>query len=162
MQTRKKRSAVWKPSKEEMLELINKYQSIGELLNHFGLVNRGSNYRTLATRLKNDNIDYSSLNKNIKGRSKFKPSISMELILTENSHYSRHSLKKRLIKNKLIENICDICGLLPIWNNQKLSLVLDHKNGISNDNRLENLRLLYPNCNSQTDTFAGRNKKYNS
>jgi hypothetical protein len=41
-------------------------------------------------------------------------------------------------------------------------MVLDHINGVPNDNRLENLRFLCPNCNSQTDTFAGRNVKFSS
>jgi 5-methylcytosine-specific restriction endonuclease McrA len=40
-------------------------------------------------------------------------------------------------------------------------MVLDHINGIPNDNRIENLRFLCPNCNSQTDTFAGRNTNRN-
>jgi 5-methylcytosine-specific restriction endonuclease McrA len=39
-----------------------------------------------------------------------------------------------------------------------LVLVLDHINGDRSDNRITNLRLLCPNCNSQQNTFAGRNK----
>ena len=54
---------------------------------------------------------------------------------------------------------CAICGNNGIWNNQKLVLQLDHKNGDNTDNRLSNLRLLCPNCHSQTDTFSGRNIK---
>lgn len=52
-----------------------------------------------------------------------------------------------------------MCGLGNNWNGKPLVLILDHINGIYNDNRIENLRLLCPNCNSQTDTFAGRNCK---
>ena len=48
---------------------------------------------------------------------------------------------------------------MPEWNNKELILILDHINGINNDHRKENLRLLCPNCNSQTKTFAGRNVK---
>lgn len=44
---------------------------------------------------------------------------------------------------------------------KELILELDHINGIRNDNRLENLRFLCPNCHSQTPTFKGRNKTKN-
>jgi predicted HNH restriction endonuclease len=40
-----------------------------------------------------------------------------------------------------------------------LSLCLHHINGINNDNRLENLAVLCPNCHSQTENFAGRNRR---
>ena len=48
------------------------------------------------------------------------------------------------------------------WMNQQLTLQLDHINGISDDNRKENLRFLCPNCHSQTKTFGGNNIKTNS
>lgn len=59
----------------------------------------------------------------------------------------------------LIKNICSVCGQLPEWNGKPLVLQLDHINGIFDDNRLENLRIICGHCHSQTDTFAGRNKK---
>lgn len=83
-------------------------------------------------------------------------------MFTENSHIDRSSIKYRLIKRKLIPYKCEICGLEHNWNNQEIVLVLDHKNGISNDHRLDNLRFLCPNCNSQQSTFAGRNVKNNN
>lgn len=85
--------------------------------------------------------------------------IKLEEVLVENSTYHRGCLKRRLINEGVLENKCDICGLLPKWNNKLLVMVIDHINGINNDNRIENLRLLCPNCNSQTDTFSGRNTK---
>lgn len=80
--------------------------------------------------------------------------------LVINSKESRGSLKKTLIRKGVLKNECCVCGQLPIWNDKKLVMVFDHINGVHNDYRLENIRLLCPNCNSQTDTFSGKNKKY--
>lgn len=87
-------------------------------------------------------------------------SIPIDLLLVENCKYSRRAVKNKLIKEKLISNSCSICGLGPIWNGDVLVMVLDHINGVNNDNRLENLRLLCPNCNSQTPTFCARNIRH--
>lgn len=89
--------------------------------------------------------------------SKFK--YSVQEVCVENSKYGRKNLKNMLFKFKLKEKKCEICGLGEEWNNKVISLTLDHINGIRNDNRLENLRILCPNCHSQTDTFASRNKQ---
>ena len=81
--------------------------------------------------------------------------------MKEESNYSRWNLKRRLIKEGLLENKCEVCNQPPMWNGATLVLVLDHKNGKNNDHRLENLRLLCPNCHSQTPTFAGRARRLN-
>jgi 5-methylcytosine-specific restriction endonuclease McrA len=67
-------------------------------------------------------------------------------------------LKRRLLAKGLLQRRCSECGLTD-WRGAPLALVLDHINGDPRDHRLENLRLLCPNCNSQTPTFAGRNKR---
>lgn len=67
---------------------------------------------------------------------------------------SRGSLKRLYFT---LDDHCSECDLPPLWNGKKLVMVLDHINGVNNDNRKENLRLLCPNCNSQSDTFSGRN-----
>lgn len=88
--------------------------------------------------------------------------IPLQEILIEGSSYNRGNLKKRLIDANLLSLSCSGCGGAPSWQGKPLTLVLDHINGVHNDHRIENLRLLCPNCNSQTATFAGRNRKYKS
>lgn len=74
------------------------------------------------------------------------------------SSISSSSLKKRIFKENLLKNECVICKQAPEWYGQKLTMVLDHINGNPKDNRLENLRILCPNCNSQTPTFCKGHK----
>ena len=68
-----------------------------------------------------------------------------------------NKLKKRIIKAGVLENKCSSCGI-DKWNGTDIVLQLDHINGKSKDHRLENLRLLCPNCHSQTPTWCGKNK----
>lgn len=67
-------------------------------------------------------------------------------------------LKNRLFAEGLLEKSCEWCGLQGWWGRDRLVLELDHINGNRKDNRLENLRILCPNCHSQTPTFRGRKR----
>lgn len=80
----------------------------------------------------------------------------LEEILVRDSNYTSTSgLRKRLISAGLKQPRCENCGR-DTWLDQPLSLALDHINGDTRDNRLENLRILCPNCHSITDTWCGR------
>lgn len=96
-------------------------------------------------------------NQGAKGTNKrTRPKYNLSDILRGNHpEYGRSHLKRRLINEKVLDYKCNICGISE-WNTKKLSLHLDHINGISNDHRLENLRLLCPNCHSQTETWCGK------
>lgn len=82
-----------------------------------------------------------------------------EDVFVENSTYPRHRLKERIIKQDLIPFVCSECDIGPEWNGKELVLQLEHKNGVNNDNRLENLTFLCPNCHSQTSSYSAKNRR---
>ena len=70
---------------------------------------------------------------------------------------SRTTVKRRLIQAGILFNMCEECGATE-WRGKPLSIQIDHRNGIRDDHRLENLRMLCPNCHSQTATFGAKNR----
>lgn len=84
---------------------------------------------------------------------------TLDEILIEHSGYeSIQRLKIRLVRAGVIVYECERCKNQGMWQDEPLSLQLDHRNGEPSDHRRENLRFLCPNCHSQTETFSGRNK----
>ncbi len=81
---------------------------------------------------------------------------TLDKVLIKNSTWKGggRNLKCKLIKAKLLEDKCTKCGLLPEWQGLPLTLQLEHINGDSSDNRLENLTVLCPNCHTQTPTHS--------
>jgi hypothetical protein len=80
-------------------------------------------------------------------------------LLVRGSTYSRHSLKRRLYAEGLKTRRCELCGQGELWRGRRMTLILDHVNGVSDDNRLENLRIVCPNCAATFETHCGRNKE---
>jgi hypothetical protein len=159
MQIRKKRSVVWSISSKKFAALVKNATSIGQILNHFGLQNKGGNHHTVRRRIAAEGIDMSHIPTG-RGSNKnrtFGPKRPLKEVLVKNSNYRSTNLKERLINNNVIPYICSGCQIGPDWNGKKLVLQLEHKNGDNLDNRLKNLCFLCPNCHSQTPTFAGRN-----
>lgn len=163
---RRRTSPIWNIPAEEFQNLLNTSNSFVDILIKVGLDPYNGNHKTLNHRIKEEGFDISILEQNrkinqekhIKSLTE-KKTYSLEDILVENSRYGSHHLKQKLLSKNILENKCNICGNKGEWCGKKLSLQLDHINGINNDNRLENLRLLCPNCHSQTETFSGKRHK---
>ena len=80
-------------------------------------------------------------------------------VLVENSTYSRAKLKERLSESGIKCRRCELCGQGEQWCGLRMSLILDHVNGVPNDNRIENLRIVCPNCAATLDTRCGRKNR---
>ena len=80
-------------------------------------------------------------------------------LLVKNSPVNNQTIKKRLLDEGILKNECVECQNPGLHNGKPLVLHLDHVDGDNSNNELSNLRLLCPNCHSQTLTFGGRNKR---
>jgi len=83
-----------------------------------------------------------------------------EILDGQHPHYQTYKLKKRMLKEGLLENSCSVCNI-STWLDLPINLELDHKDGNRMNHKIENLRLLCPNCHSQTENFRAKNKKNN-
>lgn len=160
---RPRTSKLWTIPKETYIELLNKYDTFSNILRATNTIPHGGNVHTLKKVLTYYELDYSKISSglnNRKGTTHAHVVLADDELFTENNVHSRSAVKKRILKNNLIPYKCEQCGQGPLWNGKKLVLVLDHINGIYNDNRLENLRFLCPNCNAQQETFCGKHLKF--
>jgi hypothetical protein len=83
----------------------------------------------------------------------------LEEILVEHSPFSRNHLKERLYAEGLKQPVCELCGQGELWRGQVMGLILDQINGVSDDNRLTNLRIVCPNCAATLDTHCARKRR---
>ena len=143
---------------KDLYNAVKKSYNITDVLRNLELCITGGNHKTVKKYIGELNIDTSHFDKNAcRRRTAAKNARPLSDILIKNSTYKgRYRLKKRLLKSGILNKICYECGQKPLWNNKLLVLQLDHVNGIKNDLRIENLRILCPNCHSQTDNFAGK------
>ncbi len=147
-------------TKEKVEELVINSETISEVLTKMDYAKSSDAYKVFIKLAKNNNIDISKLlirKKLLTPRGKR----LLSDVAVENSTYDRQSMKDRLIKTGLKKEECEECGQGRLWRGREMHLILDHINGVNNDNRLENLRLLCPNCNATLDTHGGKKlRKY--
>lgn len=150
-------------SQEQLEVAVKEGFSRADVLRKLNLRVAGANYAKLNRMIKELNLDISHWTGqgHLKGKThNYAKKKSLQEILVKDSNYTgSNTLKKRLLKGGLLKYECSIC-FIKEWLGKELVLHLDHINGTSDDNRIENLRLLCPNCHSQTDTYTGKNKTH--
>lgn len=148
-------------SVDDMRDAVRDSTSFAQVLSKLGLRPAGGNYKHLKTRLAALGIDFSHFTHqgwaNDRALGPRRP-LSDYLANPSVQKISSFALKQRLIREGLLVPRCASCQLEQ-WQGLPIALELDHINGHNRDNRLENLRLLCPNCHAMTDTYRGRNKR---
>lgn len=152
-------------SDEEFMEAVSEAKNMSDLCRILGVQRGGGNYKSLndrAWRLKIsidhfDSNNYETSSKN--GGRRLKD----EFIFVADSDYTTSNLHRRLIESGFKNGYCEMEGCPnpePTWRGEPIRFHTDHINGNSRDNRVENLRILCPNCHSQTDTYCRGGKRY--
>jgi hypothetical protein len=146
---------------EQLIEAVRTSISVSAVIRALGLAVTGGNFQHMKAQFCRLGLDTS----HFKGRGylkgqhhSFSKPRPLSEILTRNSSFSRTKLRQRLIKEGLLREKCSSCGINE-WMGKRLTLELHHINGTSDDNRIENLCLLCPNCHSQTENHSGKSKR---
>jgi 5-methylcytosine-specific restriction endonuclease McrA len=147
-----------KYSDEDLIKYCKESCSFNQLMKKLGLTG-GGGIRSIKNNIERLNIDIShflglSINK---GKCNG-PKRPLQDYLDNKVGINSHNLKMRLVREGIKEYKCENCGIHE-WLGARIGLHLDHINGNHNDNSLTNLRILCPNCHSQTSTHGVKNIK---
>jgi predicted RNA-binding Zn-ribbon protein involved in translation (DUF1610 family) len=149
--------------KEILEKIVSESDTIHSVLVKMGKNTSAASYKLFHRKVKKYSIDISHFLTRAEYTAKqFKEGnlkkIPTNEMFTENSTISRHIVKNRVISENILKYECSMCGNDGNWNGSKISLILDHINGVNNDNRLDNLRFVCPNCNATLDTHCKGSK----
>jgi transposase-like protein len=133
--------------------------SYAETLRRLGLRAAGGNAALLRKWLERWRVSTDHFDPYLHSRGPRRSRIPLEEILVEGSTYARAKLKHRLYEEGLRVRRCELCGQGELWRGLTMSLILDHVNGVHDDNRLENLRIVCPNCAATLATHCGRKNR---
>lgn len=141
--------------------VVENSTSVRQVIYKLGLIPAGGNYDQIKKYIQLNRLDTKHFtgkawNKGMSGIGK--PLIHTKDILKENSDFQSFKLKSRLFKEHIKKQACEVCRWAAKSIDGRIPLELDHINGDRRDNRLENLRILCPNCHSLQTTHRGRNK----
>lgn len=145
-------------NEELFIEVIKASNNITDVCRNLKIGTTKGNRDTVKKYILKYEVDTSHFKIGIK--SKLPHKMDLVDILVDNSTYTyTGNLKHKLYDSGLKDRKCELCDQDEFWNGMKISLILDHKNGKNNDNRIENLRIVCPNCNAGLDTHGGKNIK---
>jgi len=149
-------------SDDHLIEAVKKSTSFRSVIRNLGLVPAGGNYTQVQRRIKFLELDTSHFtgkrwNVGIKYHTNTRSELNV--LLTIDSGVQSYKLKKRLFEEGIKQPKCELCGWSKQAEDGRIPVELDHINGVHTDNRIENLRILCPNCHSLQPTHRGKNKK---
>jgi 5-methylcytosine-specific restriction endonuclease McrA len=149
-------------TEKDLRVAVKNSKSYREVIKQLGLIPAGGNYTQVKEHIKKYSVSVSHFT--FKGwRKNLKiPVVSakpIEEVLTKNSSIQSFKLKNRLFKLGLKKQSCELCNWSKRSLDGRIPVELDHINGDRTDNRIENLRILCPNCHSLQSTHRGLNKK---
>ena len=146
-------------TQEQFIETVKASGSIRQILIALNLKPSGANYRSVHMLIDKLNLDTSHFHGQLWNKGKQLPlKVAIEKYLSNEKPIQSNSLRKRLLRENILQSICDCCKN-DTWNDKPIPLELHHKDGNHSNNNLSNLQLLCPNCHAQTDTYRGKNKK---
>lgn len=143
-----------------MVKVVAASRSVSEVGRRLGYRPSGGIYRMLVGHFRRLGLDTSHFTGQAWARGRTAPGSRrrpLEDVLVRGSRVGSSDLRRRLVAAGLKDARCEHCGLTE-WRGQPLPLALDHINGDHTDNRIDNLRILCPNCHALTDTWCGRRR----
>ncbi|HWF75035.1 MAG TPA: hypothetical protein VG186_16920 [Solirubrobacteraceae bacterium] len=144
----------------QVRDAVEHSPSLAEALRRLGLRAAGGNHRTLKKLIAQYGISTDHFDPNWALRYERRSmAIPLDEILVEHSSYNRGHLKRRLYEAGVKRRQCELCGQGETWRGQSMAMILDHINGVADDNRLENLRIVCPNCAATFETHCGRKNR---
>lgn len=138
----------------DLIEAVKVSDSISEVVRRLGLKCVGGNHGTVRRHVARLGLDTSHFTRGTKARGYRKPKLDFDDVFRENSGI--RFVAKYVRRFSVLKYECVECGNQGSHNGKPLVLQIDHLNGVSDDNRVSNIRYLCPNCHSQTPTFSGR------
>jgi hypothetical protein len=147
-------------TEEQVRDAIGESRSMSEALRRLGLRAAGGNHRTLKKLIERYELstDHFDPYWSVRGP-RHEIATPLADILVEPSTYHRNRLKRRLYDAGLKQRRCEVCGQGEEWQGQQMALILDHINGVADDNRLGNLQIVCPNCAATLATHCGRKNR---
>ncbi len=139
-------------TKEELQNAVEKSKNYSQVLIKLKYCVTGNSRKYLKKYIALWSIDISHFDKK-------KTKQNLDNIFVKDTYIKTDSLKRKLYKENLKQKHCEICNQGEEWRGLKMYLILDHINGDHYDNRLENLRILCPNCNACLPTHCGRHRR---
>lgn len=144
--------------KKKFIEIISISKTLSDVARLLEIEPSKGNRDTIKKYIEKYDLDINHFEYLLGDNSNFIKKDINDILTNKVTYSSTNNLKNRLYKEGLKNRKCELCEQGEDWMGKKISLILDHKNGVNTDNRLENLRILCPNCNASLETHCSKNK----